>query len=278
MLILSGVVLALLFAGVGYFRGIVQMLISLACFALAAMLAKPGSYLILWIFTSTHIVPKTFAPIVGQLSAGILLFILFSFGIELYFKSKRDDSGQSAEKPVLVTGERYAGAALGGAWGIFLAFFILTGVHLIGSVEEAISNRPQDQAVEESKQVITPGVFTNLKNEIDTSFFGSMVKKADPVEGKVGQTFRDLTIVMKNPELFERFRNHPAIVRFTHDSRMMQLAGDPEIERLLQTNQYYKLLDNEKIAALLNDGKLFKEIKSLDMSSILKEVMEEEAN
>ncbi|OPY05646.1 MAG: hypothetical protein A4E66_02397 [Syntrophus sp. PtaB.Bin001] len=276
MLIFGGVVLALLFACVGYFRGIIQMLISLFCFALAAILAKPCSYLILWIFTGTHIVPKALVPIVGQLSAGLLLFSLFSFAIEFYFKAKRGGSEQPAAKPVLMKGERYTGAALGGAWGVFLAFFILTGIHLIGSVEEAIGTGTEDQAIEESKQsAITPGVFTNLKNEIEASFCGSMVKKADPVEGKVGQIFRDLTIVMKNPELFERFKNHQAIVRFTHDSRMIQLAGDPEIERLLQTNHYYKLLDNEKIASLLNDGKLFKEMKALDMSSILKEVMAE---
>jgi hypothetical protein len=277
MATLSGFAFGLLFAGIGYFRGLIKMLAALFCFALAAVLAKPFSYLILWLVTWTHMIPKSLVPIVGQLFSGILLFVLISYFGERFISPRKDaDAPEQADKPAMMSWERYAGAILGGAWGVFLGLFILIGVHLIGNVEEALSTLHEELSPEEvNQQIIPPGIFTNLKKEIEASSLGPIVKTSDPVEGKVAIVFHDLAIVVNNPNLLERFKTHPDILRFANDPRMHELANDQEIERFLQARQYYELLDNEKIAALLNDENLLKELKKLDISSILKEVMEQ---
>ncbi|HUL29775.1 MAG TPA: hypothetical protein VLZ03_04910, partial [Thermodesulfobacteriota bacterium] len=84
----------------------------------------------------------------------------------------------------------------------------------------------------------------------------------------------NLTTVVNNPHLYENFKNHPVIERFTKDPRMLALSKDEQIQRQLQEQQYFELLDNPKIASILNDDALIRGLKNLNLGEILKEVIE----
>ncbi len=271
---LLGFVAVVVFATLGYSRGIYRILATFISFFLAAILAKTFSLLLLGLVSGSGIIPKSLVPLAGQIIAGIILFILFYFVAGRILKI-REARREKLKKPRMATGERISGALLGTAWGLFLFLFILTGIHLIGNVEEVLTQPPKSKMEEEIKtQPSSEGKFVTAKKQIEASAFGLIVKKADPVDEKIKGIFQNLTIVVNDPRLYENFKNHPDIERFTKDPRILALAKDEQIQRQLRERQYFELLDNPKIASLLNDEALISELKKVDLEKILKEVIE----
>jgi len=271
---LLGFVVVVVFAILGYFRGIYRILATFISFFLAAILAKTFSILLLWPVSESGIIPKSLVPLAGQIIAGIILFILFYFVAGRILKI-REARREKAGKPRMATGERISGALFGTAWGLFLFLFILTGIHLIGNVEEVLIQPPKSEMEEEIEApTSSDGKFVTAKEQIEASLFGPIVKKTDPVDEKIKGIFQDLTIVVNNPLLYENFKNHPDIERFTNDPRILALSRDEQIQRQLQERRYFELLDNPQITSLLNDEALISELKNVDLGEILKEVIE----
>ncbi len=151
----------------------------------------------------------------------------------------------------------------------------MTGIHLIGNVEEALIQTPSSTMEEETEaQTPSEGKFVTAKDHIEASFFGSIVKKIDPVDEKIKEIFQNLTTVVNDPRLYENFKNHPDIERFTADPRILALSTDEQILHQLNEQLYFELLDNPKIASLLNDEAFISELKNIDLGEILEEVME----
>ncbi len=271
---LSGFIVVVVFAILGYFRGIYRILATFISFFLAAMLAKTFSSLLLSPVSQSGIIPKSLVPLAGQIIAGIILFILFHFVAGRILKM-REARREKLEKPRMATGERISGALFGTAWGLFLFLFILTGIHLIGNVEEVLIQPPKSKMEEEIKaQTFSEGKFVTAKEQIEASVFGPIVKKTDPVDEKIKGIFENLTTVVNDSRLYEYFKNHPDIERFTNDPRLLALSKDEQIQRQLQERQYFELLDNPKIASLLNDAALISDLKNVDLREILREVIE----
>ncbi len=272
---LLGFVAVVVFAILGYSRGIYRILATFISFFLAAILAKTFSLLLLGLVSESGIIPKSLVPLAGQIIAGIILFIFFCFLAGRILKirvARREKSG----KPRMATGERISGALFGTAWGLFLFLFILTGIHLIGNVEEVLIQPPKSEMEEEIKApTASDGKFVTAKKQIEASVFGPIVKKTDPVDEKIKGIFQNLTIVVNDPRLYENFKNHPDIERFTNDPRIQALSRDEQIQRQLQERRYFELLDNPKITSLLNDEALISELKNVDLGKILEEVIEQ---
>ena len=115
--------------------------------------------------------------------------------------------------------------------------------------------------------------FVALKNQIEKSVLGGLVQITDPVGEPVKEIFRDLKTVSSDHDLYEAFTHHPAIERFTKDPRMLALSQDKHIQAQLQNRQYFELLNNPKIAALLTDDAFVKEISGIDIGKVLEEVI-----
>jgi uncharacterized membrane protein len=130
----------LLFALNGYRLGLYRIVAALASFFLAALLAKPASFAFVWLALSSHAIPQALAPLSGLLLAGFFLFLLFDLSAERVLRKRERSRKQSDQTPV-APWERIGGAALGTAWGAFLAVFVLIGFHLIGNVEEVLTQQ-----------------------------------------------------------------------------------------------------------------------------------------
>lgn len=272
---LLGFIGIVVFAILGYFRGMYRILAAFISFFLAAIFAKTFSFLILWPVSRCGFIPKSLVPLAGQFIAGIILFILFYFVAGCFIRI-REQGRVKLKQPRMSDWEHAGGSILGAAWGLFLVVLILTGLHLIGNVEEALVQPISAEGGRTSTKTkkAPEDNFVTARNQIDKSLFGVIVKKTDPMDVRIKEIFSDLTTVVSDPTLYKEFQNHPDIARFTNDPRIRALSEDKEIQGLLQEKRYFELLDNQKIASLVKDEGLSRELKNVDLGKILKEVME----
>ena len=291
MITLIGFVVVILLGAFGYKRGLFRILAAFGSFLLASVSAKPCSVLLLGLVGMSGQVPKALVPLTAQLLAGLLFFFLLSF-LTGRILDNRDEVREQLNETLMADWERFGGAVLGTAWGVFLVVFTLTGLHMVGAVEEALVQTPAAAAREGRWAAATVTSYVNemeeaqreplpaaklgeLKEQIDYSAFGVLVRKADPVDEKVKDIFRNLALVVGDPQLYERFKHHQVIARFTGDPRILALSEDMEIQGQLRAGQYYRLLDNGKIAALLNDRDLYRQLEGVEIAAILQEVIAE---
>lgn len=272
MLTFIGVLVIVLFAVIGYFRGALKILLAFAALLAGAVLGGPLSPIVRGPIENSGYVPRALAPLASHVAMSVALFLLFVIIGELMLK-RRADRRELEGLPRMSGAERWAGGALGVAWGMLLVTITYTGLAIIGTVEEAVSMPAQASPRQAEASTADAGPFTALRGEIESSPFGTLVEAANPVDEKIGRTFRNLVSVVSDPDMAESFRSHPDIARFVDDPRLVALAEDEEIQRHVQASDYYALLDNEKIAALLNDRQLVRELSRVDLDRILAEVM-----
>ena len=185
--------------------------------------------------------------------------------------------------------ERFAGAALGGIWGLFLLVLILMGLLIAGNLQDTIKKFNNQRAglkkqVGTSSEKIKPttqreipaaGSFSVIKKHIEDSPFGYIARKLNPLDAEVMNRFKDLMIIIGDPVLFAKFRSHKSIIRVTGHPKFLKVAEDTNIKFLLKNKQYFKLLDHPKIASLVNDKEIFRELKKIDFKKVFVQVLKE---
>lgn len=282
-----GLVIILIFAFIGYIRGIWRVLADFCSLIAASILAAFLSPLmILPLIKKNSLIPRVLHTLSAYVITALILFVLFLIisRILIYLMEKRR---KELAIPKKKGWERFSGSVLGGLWGFALIIIILTGILIIGSIEHAVLNT--EQKVEEYKQrALNPTqnkpqdsiqtdhnykFFGNLKNKIQNSFFGSISKKVNPVKDEHIEMFEDLMIILNDPILFKKFKEHEVIVLFSQDPRITKVANDPKVQYLITNQEYYKLLDNAKIASLVEDRELFNQLKKIDFKGIFKEII-----
>lgn len=286
-----GLAVLLLLATSGYNRGLLRILSVFIAFLLATFLAEPLSPLLIGPLKLSGLVAKALVPFAGQVLTGFLIFLLLSYVAGRILDHRDEVREQLNEHPIMVW-ERWSGAVIGFVWGVCLVVFSLTGLHVVGVVEEILINPAASaktaSGVTESEsrdvrdiegaqqELVQVAKFGHLKEQIENSAFGSLVLKAEPIDQRIKVIFQNLTWVVSQPELFEAFKNHTIIANFIDNPRMIALAKDHVIQAHLQNKQYYQLLDNEKIADLLKDKELYRELQEVEIGQILQEIIAKE--
>lgn len=291
---LIGCVAILLFAFLGYRRGLWRILAFFFSLFGAGLLASPLSRLALPLFERAPFVPRSLVQLAALLSAGLLVFIVLSV-ITSWLLGRRDRAREAQNLPRTDVWERIPGAIFGGLWGLALVILVLTGLHLLGSVEQALAKRdatdaaPAQAPLEKPTASPTPtasapaeptepGValrrsYTAIQKQIDASPFAAVVRTVNPAEDKIARTFADLATVTSDPVLLDRFQKHPAIFRLTSRPELLQVSQDNHIRELVEERRYYELLDHPKIAALLHDKEFVAECRKVDLAAVLAEVL-----
>lgn len=283
---LLGILLIGLFIVIGFLRGIFRILIAFISLLLSALLAKPFSFLLSWFINKIDLIPLALKPLATIIATALLFFTIFLF-VGSFIISYREKRGEEEGLPPITIWERAGGAIIGGIWGLFIVVLVLTGIEMIGSVEEAflkISSQTQEvpktddflkkdwfQLKKEKKEI--GGSFPLLKEKVQDSLFGSLVQKVNPVDEKTIKTIEQLMTVLSDPELLEEFRSNPEISRLTENPKFINVAGDEEILKALNSSDIFSLLNNQKIADLMKDKELISEIKKIDIKRILDEVV-----
>ncbi|MBI2266407.1 MAG: hypothetical protein HYU64_14780 [Armatimonadetes bacterium] len=284
-----GICVILILAIVGYLRGALRILAAFLALFLAGLLAKPFSFLTLWLVKVAKLVPLVLQQPLAMVTAGLLLFVLITLVLEHPIK-KREEKRKAGGLPVRTRWELTGGAALGALWGTCLVLLVATGIELVATVDQTVQDarklavaktsdgkgititteQVQEKGVVREQPAVV-GPFVPLKEELHRSLFGSAAERLNPVDKKALDVLSKLTIVTGDPALTRRLQNHPAVVRLTSEPRLQALARDPEIQQAIQAQQFELLLNNPKIAELLNDKELMRKFRGLDIEAILRE-------
>ncbi len=271
---LMGILLIGLFIVIGFLRGILRIIIAFLALLISALLAKPFSFLTSWLINKIDLIPLALKPLATFIATALLLFIIFLF-IGSFIISLREKREEEQGLPPIPIWERVGGAILGGIWGLFLTVLILTGIEIIGNVEDAFlkfsSQTREAQKTDDffkkdwfklqKEEKVSGSSFPLLKEKVHDSLFGSLVQKVNPVDEKVIKMIEQLLTVISNPELLEKLRNHPEISHLTENPKFIEVAEDEEIQKALEVSDFFSLLDNPRIAELIKDKELIEEVK-----------------
>jgi len=282
-----GILLILVMFVLGYYRGILRIIVAFGALLIASLIATPLSFLTRWMVNCIGAVPLALKPIGSILASGILLFLIFQITGE-YFIAKREKELNEKELPPMKEFERYGGALFGALWGFLLILLILTGIDIIGSVQETMNKvtilqaqqnlvkKPGETPSEQSTPEINAQAEEEpplLRDELKSSIYYVLVKKINPVNEKAQKTLEKLMTVVGDEKLFDRFQNHPVITRLAQNPKIISLSKDEEIGRAIRSSNFKELLNNPRIASLVNDRKIHREFKNVDINAILDEVM-----
>lgn len=271
----------------GFSRGVLKIFAAVIAFLVSSVIAKLLSPYIGGLVALTGLVPKTLATLTSWIFLGLIIFVVIYFFASRLLTSL-EESREEYSLPRLALWERIGGGLIGAAWGCFLVIFTLTGIHMVGSVKDTLTGTSEPPAAEatadtvsqpattSSKKPLFPSDLDEIQKQIDGSPFSPLVKKVDPVDEEAKETLVNIKKVLEDPELYQKFKNHPAIVRLMEDEKILALSEDEAIRQQLRDKEFYQLLDNEKIAALLNERKIYRKLKKIEFGEILKEISTEE--
>jgi hypothetical protein len=284
-----GILAILLLGVVGWMRGALRILSSFAALLVAGFLAGPLKILTEWIFTVTHWLPLSLVPLGGMLLTGLLLFIVFESWAAWYLK-RREKARQAQELAPRTDVESWTGAILGAAWGVCLVSLVLIGIDLIAvadlAVAKAASPHPPKAKVAFSNPYDRPlptpmptpvlddtdKKLEAMQKDIQDSIFGGIVHQASPLDDAGRQTLDDLTLVLGDPVLFDKFQQLAPVKTLAQDPKLVALSQDPQVARWVRSQDYGHLLDDSKIADMLNDPDIYRKCRDLHVGVLLKQI------
>mgnify|MGYP001220284486 CR=1 FL=1 len=267
-LFLIGCAAVLVFAFIGFRRGVLRILAFFGSLLVAGLVASPLSRLALPLFERTHIVPRTLVSLGALLAAGLFAFIVVCAFCDWLLR-RRERRREAEKLPRLQGWERLSGALFGGLWGAALFVLGLAGLHQLASIQQALEKGGLAPDADR-KPLIN---YNTVKDRIEASPLAPVVAAANPHDAKIARIFGDLATVTGDPVLLDRFKQHPSIARLIENPELLRVAQDKEILQLLDQRRYYELLDHPKLAALLKDRELVAACGQVDLDAVLGEVL-----
>jgi hypothetical protein len=278
MLMLIGLVWLLIFALLGYRRGILRWMISLAALLVAGLVAQPlGSIGAVFVKGA---LPKLLQPLGGSLVVGLVVFALLDWVLGRPLK-RREARREEEGLPKLEAWEKLAGSGFGFFWGLGLMLLIMVGISAAGSSQRAM--RQVDQELQQRQE--KPEGWQQLKvipyqeeglekwaGAIEQSPFGATVAYLNPVNEKVQKTLTDLAVVTNDRRLFALFCAQPAVIALRDEPKLQELAQDAEVAQLVRSANYRALMDHPKVLAMAQDPEMVKKFRNFPIDEVLKEI------
>lgn len=265
---LVGCIVVLVFALIGYNRGLLRVLALFVSLFGAGMLAAALAPVVQPAFGHFHLIPRALVPLAGMLAAGLTLFVVFCVLFDWLLR-RRERRREAEKLPRLGLCERLAGAILGGLWGATLLVLILAGLHQLASIRQSLDKAGLAPAAD-GKRLID---YDSIAAAVDASAIAPVVAAANPYDAKLARIVGNLATVTGDPVLFARFQRHPSIAHLLENPDLLAVSRDAEVRNLLDQQRYYDLLDHPKIAALLQNRELVAACRQVDLDAVLLDVV-----
>ncbi len=305
----SFLVIALM-TGLGYVRGVTRLGIAFLALVLASVLAGPLYPLTGWAFKSAGI-PKLLVPSLATLTTGILLFILLAVPALRWVKAKTGDQRPSWDAPLGAAAGTVWGLTLVLLTLTGLSTVgRLDRAMRVGTAESSIRAEARQKFEREAEAELRPlrrtmtaqryetekqklvveseeslfvdpaevrkrageGTLDTFLVDLDHSPFEGVVEKVSPVTVNTEKILRDLTIVVGNPELFEKFRKHPTVSELMNDPHMLALSENTEIAQAVIQGRYRDLLDHPKMIEAVENKEVREKFSKVDIAEILEQI------
>jgi hypothetical protein len=124
----------------------------------------------------------------------------------------------------------------------------------------------------ELREKTVPGPLDSFLIDLKHSPFESAIDSVSPVNEKVEDVLRDLTIVMGDSTLMARFLEDPTVKGLMDDPVVKDLSSDPEIASAIIESRYRDLMDNPKILDAVERPEVRARFAKVDIAGILKRV------
>lgn len=279
---LFGLLFLAVFAYVGYRRGALRMVCSLAALALGGLLAQPTAGIGAALAGSR--VPLALSPLVGALISGILWFVVFSLPMD-YFLTRRQKQREEEGRPRVERWDALLGINFGLVWGLLLFALILGGLSAAGRAQHAVRRAEAETAY----RSMHPGPWMEVNDEtlkletsneglehwgtmVQGSVFAPVAERLTPISDKTERTISDLNVILNDPALLRLFVQEAPVREFIKNPKLIELTQDQEVVRLATSQDYQGLLNHPKVAELAKDKELIRQVKAMHLPEVIEDV------
>ena len=166
------------------------------------------------------------------------------------------------------------GALLSAGFGVFLLWFALIALRLLGTVAETeIRIAQASKGTAKGAEVRDPGAFVHFladaKNSVDKGPGAEFVGRFDPLPTKIYAIMGDLTRVLSSQTATSRLIEFPGVEKLARLPKMRSLLDDPEAARATRERKFWELLKNKRVVEALNDPKVLEMVRKVELEKAL---------
>ena len=248
----------------GWRRGIVRQSVSILAAVAGYFTGVFGGRLLLPLVRGLGY-PDLAISVIGGVVLGVVVYLgISAIGAVLFKKTSQQDV-------MLVRwGFGLGGALLGAGFGIFLLWFSLIGLRLLGTVAETDLKIAQAPSVRDYHD---PGPFVrgiaNAKHALEASPAGEVIERVDPLPGRIYSIMSKTTRVVANENASRRFLEFPGIHKLSENPKVRSLFNDPEVARAARERNWFGLMKNPHVVSALNDPEVFDQVKQIELEKAL---------
>ena len=227
------------------------------------------------------------AILAGSLLAVLIYSVISNLG-RIFFKR----TAQHASAALRIFSGA-SGAVVGMIFGLFLLWLILVGIRSAGAIADgqvharatsapeavhAVYSPDNDNlALKQEKPPPLPALLARLKNSVELSAVGEVVKRTDAVSQPTYDTLAKVGEVISTPTAAERFLSFPGARELGQNPKIIALREDTQIPDLIAQHRFFDLLQNDKILEAVNDPTLARQIKNFDWKGALDYALEQDS-
>lgn len=261
---LMAVVLVLLFAAIGFFKGAIRMAVAVAGLFLAIFLAGPVGAMLKPILPSVGVKNPVYLQLLPPAIAFILLnlvFITVSFFVHhkvaLHYKYRRDDVDRLRWERL----NRRVGAACGVLVGVVFFFLLGAVIYSGGYITTQISNEENNPALVK--------FMNNARKDMDTTGMDKAMATIAPASPRFYQAADVLGLLYHNPLLQARLANYPYFLSLGQRPEFQEIATDKEYNDLIFGKApITDIIKHPRTEGLMNTPDIMDYLKGADLADL----------
>lgn len=275
---LLAILLVLITALHGAFRGLIREAATMINIAMSYVLASPLGHLILFI-PAVASLPSFLKKPLALTIGGILGYILTSITLAILIRTLGWNRKQwTGSMRTVIHG---GGALIGGAFGFLLIMIISWYILWIGSLTSILLS-PGNQtdsttdAAENMKKELQELPATSVMNHregIQESFIGNFAEKTMPVPeavtDKTEKVMENVLELTQDPDRMQKIVQDASIQELLKSEAIQRLLNDNDISRMAREKDIMGLMAHPSLREALSDPEVAAKLSSIDIMKLL---------
>ncbi|HUT36753.1 MAG TPA: CvpA family protein [Planctomycetota bacterium] len=246
------VILVVLFALLGYYRGLLRHLASVGALVVASLTAGIVGRWAVGLLTRAPAMPSPTTYAIACVAAWVVVFLLSRFVLGRIAKKLGSDE-QGGPKPW----NRKLGA-LAGAAEVLLLAWVVVGI--------------LDALPEDFRKERLPTVHRELEGSLFTNWVVRPTSPATLLE--IQPLVSDLAVLSEHPEALRGVEQKPEIQKVARHPKVLAVLADPALIQEWTDGHYGRFFSDRKVREALEDSELRTMIRELPVRAILHEAAE----
>jgi len=254
----------------GWRRGIVRQAVNIVAVIAGYFTGLFGGRLLLPLVRSLGYPDLAISIVVGAILGFVVYIGISALGAILFKKTSQQDV-------MLVRwGFGLGGAFLGAGFGLFLLWFSLIALRLLGTVAETelkVAQGPKVRDYHDPGPIVRGLV--DAKQSLETGPAGGFVEKLDPLPGRIYSIMSKTTRVLSSESGGRRFMEFAGVKKLSENPKVRSLLSDPDIIRDARARNYLAMIKNPKLVSVLNDPEVMEMVKRVELEKALDYALKE---